>query len=265
MPRLNANLTLLFNEVAFPERFRAAADAGFKAVEFLFPYAWPAEEIKQWLDEAELELVLFNAPPGDWEAGERGLGCHPDQVDKFKESIGLALEYAQVLKPRCLHIMAGLSPKYFAAEEARQTLLSNLDWAAQCCDEFGVQALIEPLNLLDNPGYFLHDFDDAIRLISDLRLMGKAAPKLQFDIYHCAKIYGEVLPWIKKTAREIKHFQIADPSQRDEPNPLNLPLSEIFQLIDSDVPGAFVGCEYFPSKGTLEGLKWTVLYESTSF
>jgi hydroxypyruvate isomerase len=265
MPRLNANLTLLFNEVAFPERFKAAADAGFKAVEFLFPYAWPALDIKEWLDEANLELVLFNAPPGDWNAGERGLACHPDHVDEFKENVELALDYAKALKPRCLHIMAGLSPKNFTAEEARQTLLCNLDWATHRCDEAGIQALIEPLNLGDNPGYFLHDFDDAIRLISDLRLMGKTAPKLQFDIYHCAKIYGDVLPWIKKTAGEIEHFQIADPLHRHEPNPVNLPLSEIFHLIDSEVPGVFVGCEYFPSKDTFRGLGWVEAYESTSF
>ena len=265
MPRLAANLTLLFNEVAFPDRFQAAADAGFKAVEFLFPYEWPAGDIKACLDEAGLELVLFNSPPGDWEAGDRGSACDPRRMAEFRKSILLALDYAKILQPRCLHIMTGLTPVDVSKEQARECLLTNLAWATDLCSKEGVRALIEPLNLQDNPGYFLSDFGDAMALIEETKARGAIAPMLQFDIYHCAKIHGDVLDWLKRTAGEIGHFQIADPFKRQEPNPENLPLGQIFQTIDQLAEGTFLGCEYFPKESTQAGLVWTKSQPLISF
>ena len=265
MPRLAANLTLLFNELPFPERFDAAAAVGFKAVEFLFPYEHSAREVKEWLEAAGLEMVLFNAPPGDWEAGERGLACHPERRSEFEDSIELALEYATVLQPKNIHIMAGLTPASKSQVDASDTLLNNMTWATKRLHEAEVQALIEPLNLDDNPGYFLSDFNQAFGVIRQIKDAGFLAPKLQFDIYHCAKTHGEVLPFLETARSEIDHFQIADPLARNEPDPTNLPLDRIFEFLDLHVAEAFVGCEYFPQKSTKAGLKWIKSCKSASF
>ena len=256
MPRLAANLTLLFNELPFPERFKAAADAGFRAVEFLFPYEWPAEDVKRWLEEAKLELALFNAPPGNWAAGDRGLGCDPSKISEFQALIDQSLDYASVLEPKSLHVMAGLQPGSISRDEAVACFKENMAWTAKRMESLKVQPLIEPLNLDDNPGYLLSDFDEALTMIQSVEDLAGKGFRFQFDIYHCAKTHGDVMQCLNKVGDKIGHLQIANPNGRNEPDTQSLPLNEIFTAIERLDTELFVGCEYFPKTDTLSGLSW---------
>lgn len=255
MPRFAANLSLMFTEHAFLDRFAAAAEAGFAAVEFLFPYDHPAEEIRQRAKAAGVEIVLFNLPPGDWAAGERGLAVFPERAEAFSAGLRRALDYAGVLGVPRLHLMAGIAAANdkVAAERYRRALAEAADAAAPA----GIDILIEPLNRRDMPGYFLNDFDVAAAIIDDLE---RPNVKLQFDIYHRQILHGDVVTGLRRHASIIGHVQTASVPLRHEPGTGELDDHHVFGVLDAMGYAGHVGCEYRPRNGTVEGLGWMTRY-----
>lgn len=256
MPQFAANLSMLYPEHAFLDRFAAAAADGFTGVEYLFPYDHPAQEIAARLQAHGLQQVLFNAPPGNWDAGERGLACLPGREDDFRAGITRALQYAQVLACPRIHVMAGLVPAGTTREALRPTYVANLRWAAAEAARQGVDLLVEPINTRDIPGFFLNRQDDAHALLAEI---GASNVKVQFDLYHCQIVEGDVAMKIRQwlpTGR-VGHFQIAGVPQRHEPDLGELNAAYLFEVID-EVSAAcgwqgWVGCEYRPARGTLPG------------
>lgn len=247
MPRFAANLSMMFTEHPFLERFDAAAAAGFEAVEFLFPYAYPATEVRGALDRNGLNLALFNAPPGDWEAGERGLASLAGRRADFRASIGQAMEYVSVLRPGRLHIMAGLAQ----GPEARQQYIDNLGWAAE---EAGAQRLcIEPINSRDMPGYHVNNSADAV---SVLEVVGAANLGLQFDLYHAQIMEGDLTRRMAALMPHIAHIQIAGVPDRHEPDEGEVNYRHLYAAMDRLGYDGYVGCEYRPAGRTEEGLDW---------
>ena len=264
MPQFAANLSMLYPELDFLDRFEAAARDGFKAVEFLFPYAYEARELAARLKAHGLQQVLFNMPPGDWDKGERGLACRPGREAEFREGVGHALAYAQVLACPRIHVMAGQLPAGTERDAVRPTYVDNLRWAAAQADKQGVQLMIEPINTRDIPGFFLNRQDHAHELIAEI-----AAPnvKVQMDLYHCQIVEGDVAMKIRQylpTGR-VGHFQIAGVPERHEPDIGEMNYPYLFQVIDevSRQCGwtGWIGCEYRPARGaqpggTSAGLGW---------
>ena len=249
MPRFAANLSFLFTEVAFLDRFEAAARAGFKAVEFLFPYAYDPAEIRARLDATGLELALFNLPPGHWDKGERGYAAISGREDEFAHSVHVALQYAETLACRRLHVMSGLRQ-----HGARfDTLVPNLRLAADWAAEDGVNLLVEPINTRDMPGYLLNVTDDARWLIGEV---GRPNVRLQLDLYHRQMEEGGVADAIAEFAPLVGHYQIASPPDRGEPDAGEIDYAAAFRQIDATGYDGFVGCEYRPRAGTLAGLGW---------
>jgi hydroxypyruvate isomerase len=253
MPRFAANLSMMFTEVPFLDRFERAAAAGFEAVEFLFPYAWPAAEIKARLDAHGLRLVLHNLPPGNWEAGERGLACLPDRVSEFRRSVALALDYAVVLGVPQLHCMSGIAPADVAEAALRDTYLSNLHFAADALKQAGVKALIEPINHFDIPGIYLHRNAQAIELMDELQSDNLF---LQYDIYHAQRSEGELAATLERLVPRIAHIQMADNPGRHEPGSGEINFDFLFAHLDRIGYAGWVGCEYRPAAGTEGGLGW---------
>lgn len=264
MPRLAANLSMLYPEHAFLDRFEAAARDGFRAVEFLFPYEHEPRELASLLRGNGLQQVLFNAAPGQWGAGERGLACVPGREQEFREGISLALRYADVLGCPRLHVMAGLAPQGAARSELEATYVANLRWAAPLAAASGVDLLLEPINTRDIPGFFLNRQDEAHALVQRI---GAPNVKVQMDLYHCQIVEGDVAAKIRHylpTGR-VGHFQIAGVPQRNEPDTGELNYGYLFDVID-EVSAAcgwegWVGCEYRPARGaqaggTTAGLTW---------
>jgi 2-dehydrotetronate isomerase len=251
MPRFAANLSMMFTELAFPERFRAAADAGFDAVEFLFPYDYPAEDIAEWCRVAGVEQVLFNLSPGKWEAGERGLAALPGRKAEFRQSVRTALDYAEIIGTSRLHMMAGIADPSDPAHRA--CYREQLCYAADAAAEQGAAIMIEPINRRDMPGYFLDDFDRAAGLTDSL---GRSNVRLQFDIYHRQILRGDVLTGLKSLMPLIGHVQIASVPARNEPGSGELDDFRILRTLDELGYEGFVGCEYRPMAGTLDGLGW---------
>ena len=264
MPRFAANLSMLYPELAFLERFEAAARDGFKGVEFLFPYEWEAREIAARLKSNDLEQVLFNGPPGDWKAGERGMACLPGREAEFRDGIARALGYAQALACPRIHVMAGLVAAGQEREALRPTYVANLRWAAREAAKQGIAVLIEPINTRDIPGFFLNRQDHAHELIADI---GADNVQVQMDLYHCQIVEGDVATKIRQylpTGR-VGHFQIAGVPQRHEPDLEELNYAYLFDLIDEVSAQCgwqgWVGCEYRPARGarasgTTDGLGW---------
>jgi len=264
MPRFAANLSMLYNEHGFLDRFAAAAKDGFQAVEYLFPYAFEASELAQRLADHSLQQVLFNAPPGNWDAGERGLACLPDREAEFRRGIGQALAYAEALNCPRVHVMAGLAP--LGAERARlqATYEANLAWAAEQAATSGTQVLIEPINTRDIPGFFLNRQDEAHRVV---QAVGAANLKVQMDLYHCQIVEGDVAMKIRQylPSGRVGHIQIAGVPERHEPDIGELNFRYLFGVID-EVSAAcgwdgWIGCEYRPARGaqpgaTSAGLGW---------
>ncbi|MBI1218475.1 MAG: TIM barrel protein [Rhodobacteraceae bacterium] len=251
MPRFAANLTMMFTEHPFMDRFAAAAAAGFDAVEFLFPYAFPPEQIADQLQGHGLTQALFNLPPGDWEAGDRGLAALPDQRDEFRASVATALTYAAATGVARLHVMSGHADRTDPAAVA-----AYRDSLAYLCDTAGAAGLdvvIEPINRRDMPGYFLNDFPFAADLIADLGLPNL---KLQFDIYHRQILHGDVLTGLRALMPIIGHVQIAAVPDRHEPGTGELDDFRILRALDSLGYTGFVGCEYRPAGETVAGLGW---------
>ncbi|MGC1533989.1 MAG: 2-oxo-tetronate isomerase [Bradyrhizobium sp.] len=251
MPRFAANLTLMFNEVPFLDRFEAAAKAGFTAVEFLFPYAYPAEEIGKRLQDNGLTQALFNLPPGNWDAGEKGFAALPERFDDLKQSLVIALPYAKATSVKRLHLMAGLAdrkdPKAVAA------FRTSVTWAAEFFAPHGIDVVLEPLNARNTPNYFLNDFGFARDQINDLKIPNL---KLQFDIYHCQILHGDVTMRMREMMPIIGHIQIASIPSRHEPDGEELNYPFLFAELDRVGYAGFVGCEYNPRGKTTDGLAW---------
>ena len=247
MPRFAANLSMMFTEHAFLDRFAAAADAGFEAVEYLFPYDYPAEDIRARLDAAGLKQALFNCPPGDWNAGERGMAAIPGREQEFRETIEKALRYAEIIRPDRLHVMAGNA----AGKGAQATYIDNLSWAA---DRAGAwQLVIEPINTRDMPAYFLNRSDQAVAIIETV---GAANLQLQFDLYHAQIMEGDLTRRLEKLIGHIGHIQIAGVPDRHEPDDGELNLAHLMAALDRLGYRGWVGAEYRPAGRTEDGLGW---------
>lgn len=249
MPRFAANLSFLFTEVPFLERFAAAAAAGFRAVEFMFPYAWPADDIAGRLSAAGLRNVLFNVAQGDWAAGERGIAALPGRTGEFIDAIGTGLRYAASLQCPQLHVMAGL----IEHGARRDTFVANLAAAADLAARSGVTLLIEPINTKDMPGYFLTAIEDAREIIAEV---GKPNVGLQLDLYHRQVMRGDARDALREFAGITRHIQIASPPDRGEPDQGELDYAAIFRDIDAGGYSGWVGCEYKPRGRTADGLQW---------
>ncbi|HCE08532.1 MAG TPA: hydroxypyruvate isomerase [Oxalobacteraceae bacterium] len=253
MPKLAANLTMLFNEVEFLDRFGAAAKAGFRGVEFLFPYSYHADQIADRLNMFQLDLVLHNLPAGNWEAGERGIACHPNRVGEFQEGVEEALRYAKVLGVKQLNCLVGITPPGVSADSAHETVVGNLKFAAAKLKEAGIRLLIEPINTFDIPGFYLSHTKQAVDLIKDT---GSDNLFVQYDIYHMQRMEGELANTIKANLPLIKHVQLADNPGRFEPGTGEINYRYLFGLLDEIGYDGWIGCEYKPKAGTVEGLGW---------
>jgi hydroxypyruvate isomerase len=253
MPKFAANLTMLFNEVPFLDRFEHAAKAGFDAVEFLFPYAWSAAEIKQRLDDNGLKLVLHNLPAGDWDAGERGIACHPDRVNEFRSGVARAIGYAQTLGVGQLNCLAGKAPDGVAEPALRETFIDNLQFAAAELRKAGLKLLIEPINTYDIPGFYLNRTLQAAGILVEV---GADNAFIQYDIYHAQRMEGELAATIQKVLPRIGHVQLADNPGRNEPGTGEINYPFLFGLLDRIGYHGWIGCEYKPAKSTEAGLGW---------
>lgn len=253
MPRFAANLSMLFTEVPFLDRFERAARAGFEAVEFLFPYAHTVQEIKERVDAHGLQIVLHNLPAGDWEAGERGIACHPDRVDEFRAGVAKAVTYGHALGVPQLNCLAGKAPAGADAALLRRTFVDNLRFAAGQLKEAGIRLLIEPINTYDIPGFFLSRTDQALAIIDEV---GSDNLFLQYDIYHAQRMEGELANTIARHLPRIAHIQLADNPGRHEPGSGEINYPWLFRHIDGLGYAGWIGCEYKPAAGTREGLGW---------
>lgn len=251
MPRFAANLSTLFTELPFLERFAAARSAGFVAVECQFPYAAPAHEVARALADCGLPLVLHNLPAGDWAGGERGMACHPGREAAFRDSLALALDYARTLGCPRLNCLVGRQPDGVPHDAAWATLVANLRHAAGVAAAQGVGLLIEPLNRFDVPGFFIHRTDQALALIDEV-----ASPhlRLQYDLYHAQRSEGELAATLARHLPRIGHLQIADNPGRHEPGTGEIHYPYLFARIDALGWAGYVGCEWLPRDGTLAGL-----------
>lgn len=257
MPRFAANLSMMYTEHAFLDRFAAAAADGFKAVEYLFPYEHAAPEIRARLDANGLTQALFNAPPGDWNAGERGMAALPGREADFRDAFGHALEYAAVIGNDKVHVMAGLLPAGADRARHRASYLENLAHAARAAAAQGITVLIEPINTRDMPGYFLNRQDDGQAICKEV---GAANLKVQFDCYHCQIVEGDLAVKLKRDFAGIGHIQIAGVPERHEPDLGELNYPYLFEVIDGLGYDGWIGCEYRPRAGTSAGLGWLKPY-----
>lgn len=253
MPKFAANLTLMYNECDFLDRFVAAAADGFKGIEFLFPYSFTAGDIQVRLNDNGLAQALFNCPPGDWATGERGIASLPGREGEFKRGVEQALDYARVLGNTRLHVMAGLIQPGQDRARHRAVYLENLAYAAQQASAHGITILIEPINTRDMPGYFLSRQDDAHAICREIGLPNL---KVQFDLYHCQIVEGDIATKMRRNIAGIGHMQIAGVPERHEPDIGELNYPYLFQLMDELGYEGWVGCEYRPKAGTTEGLRW---------
>ncbi len=258
MPRFAANLTMLFTEEPFLNRFALARVGGFKAVEFLFPYPYSKEEIKSHLNTYALELVLHNLPAGDWDAGERGIACHPDRVEEFRSGVAKAIEYASFLNVRQLNCLAGKAPAGVDSKVLRDTFVSNLKYAAEQLAKVNIKLLIEPINTFDIPGFYLSSTQQAIEIMDEV---GSDILYLQYDIYHAQRMEGEIANTIQKYLTRIAHIQIADNPGRNEPGTGEINYDFLFEFLDRIGYKGWIGCEYKPLKNTAAGLGWMHRYE----
>ncbi len=253
MPQFAANLTMLFNEHPFMDRFEIAAESGFKAVEFLFPYAYKASEIRQKLDQNNLRLVLHNLPAGDWDEGERGIACLPDRMDEFKASVAKAIEYAKVLGVSQLNCLAGKAPTGLSQELLRATLIANLRYAAVELKKVNIKLLIEPINTFDIPGFYLSKTQQALDILNEV---GADNVYIQYDIYHAQRMEGELSKTLEENISRIAHIQLADNPGRHEPGTGEINYAYLFKLIDRIGYQGWIGCEYKPATQTQSGLDW---------
>ena len=253
MVKFAANLSMLFTEVPFPERFAAAAQSCFKGVEYLFPYALPKQDIVERLQANELTQVLFNLPAGNWDAGERGIACHPDRTGEFQEGVGKTIEYAKALDCAQVNCLAGIAPKNGSVDLCHKTLVDNLRFAAGQLKAAGIRLIAEPINTYDIPGFFLNRSAQAIALFDDV---GSDNLALQYDIYHMQRMEGELAKTIERLLPRIGHIQIADNPGRNEPGTGEINYPYLFNLLDTAGYKGWIGCEYRPRTTTTGGLTW---------
>lgn len=253
MPKLAANLTMLFTEVPFLDRFAAAKQAGFKYVEFLFPYEHPAEKVKKALDNNGLQVVLFNLPSGNWAAGDRGIGANPDRVEEFRAGVKTAISYAQVLGAPRMNCLAGKVVPGRSREEHRKTLVENLRFAADALGEIGLNVLVEHINPFDVPGFFVNRVQDALDVIAEAN-----RPNLyvQYDIYHAQRTEGNLIQLLREHLLKIDHIQIADNPGRHQPGTGEINFPFVFAEIDKLGYNGFIGLEYIPTPDTVKSLSW---------
>lgn len=253
MPKFAANLSMLFNEVEFLERFKAAADAGFKGVEYLFPYAFEKDALVEQLQKHGLTQVLHNLPAGNWDGGERGIACHPDRVGEFQEGVGRAIEYGTALGCKQINCLAGIAPEGVSDDALRTTFVDNLRFAAPRLKEAGIRMLVEPINTYDIPGFYLNRTDQAISILDDV---GSDNLFVQYDIYHAQRMEGELANTIEKYLPHIAHIQLADNPGRHEPGTGEINYAWLFRFIDKVGYDGWIGCEYKPAGETGAGLGW---------
>ncbi|MDI9243972.1 hydroxypyruvate isomerase [Marinobacter sp. CHS3-4] len=254
MPVFAANLSMLFTEVDFPERFRLAAEAGFKGVEYLFPYSWSPHELKQGLDENGLSQVLFNLPPGNWDAGERGIACLPERREEFRAGVDQAIRYAKALDCRQLNCLAGLRPPELDESEAWKTLVSNVAYAAEKLSAEGITLCLEAINSrVDMPRFFL---DTSSRVMQVIEEVDADNVKLQYDIYHMQIMEGDLIRTLECLLPWIGHIQFADNPGRHEPGTGEIHFPRVFEALDRIGYKGWVGAEYRPSGTTADSLGW---------
>jgi hydroxypyruvate isomerase len=252
MPNFAANLTMLFNEVPFLDRFEAAARAGFRGVEYLFPYDFAPTDLAARLRQHGLTQVLHNLPAGNWGAGERGIACHPDRVQEFADGVTRAIDYATALGCRQVNCLAGIVPAGVTEAAARATFVSNLKAAAPRLAGAGIRLIIEPINTRDIPGFFLSGTRQALAIIDDVG----ADIGLQYDVYHMQIMEGDLAKTIERHLPRIAHMQIADPPSRNEPGTGEINYGFLLNWIDRLGYSGWIGLEYKPAGGTEEGLRW---------
>lgn len=253
MLRFSANLSTLFGEVDFLDRFQRAAAAGFRAVECQFPYQWPKEALAEKLERHNLELVLHNIPPGDLSAGERGITCLPGRTTEFQESVGRAIEYAGYLKCPRLNCLAGIPPADMPAEEIRRVLVENLRFAAAALQRAGITLLVEALNSIDVPGFYLATSGQAFDLLDEVNHPNL---KFQYDIYHMQIMEGDLTRTVRENLHRIGHIQLADNPGRHEPGTGEINFRNLLPAIDEAGYDGWFGCEYRPAGVTEAGLDW---------
>ena len=253
MPRFAANLSMLFTEAPFIERFERAARAGFREVEFLFPYAHPIAELKAVLAAHDLSVVLHNLPAGNWDAGDRGMACDPARVAEFRDGVAIGVEYASALGSPNLHCMAGKAPAGVPDAALRQTFVANLRYAAGEAKKKGLKLLIEPINHFDIPGYYISRSNQALGIIDEV---GADNLYLQYDIYHMQRMEGELAATMAKHLDRIAHIQLADNPGRNEPGTGEINYPFLFAHLDKIGYRGAIGCEYKPATTTEAGLGW---------
>lgn len=253
MPKLAANLSMLFTEYYFLDRFKAAADAGFKGVEYLFPYNRDANELAELLEKNNLKQVLFNLPAGDWRAGDRGISCDPERISEFREGVDVAIEYANALGCEQCNALAGLLPEGVSPEQAHETLVANLKYAADRMQTAGVRLVAEAINTRDMPGFFLKSSAQGFALVDEVN---SANFGFQYDCYHMQIMEGNLSATIAANLDKIKHIQIADTPGRHEPGSGEINYRFLLKYLDEIRYNGWVGCEYIPEAYTKDGLGW---------
>ena len=257
MPKFAANLTMLFNEVDFLDRFEVAAHAGFKGVEYLFPYGHDKDTLAERLQAHGLVQVLHNLPGGNWDAGDRGIACHPDRVSEFQEGVGKTIEYASALGCNQVNCLAGIVRKGVASEKLHETFVANLKFAAAKLKEAGITLLIEPINTRDIPGFYLCHIAQAREIIHEV---GSDNLRLQYDIYHMQIMEGDLTHTIEANLDVIGHMQLADNPGRNEPGTGEINYPFLFSALHRMGYQGWIGCEYKPRTTTEEGLGWVRPY-----
>jgi hydroxypyruvate isomerase len=253
MPKFAANLSMLFTEVPFLERFKNASSFGFKAVEFQSPYSISAHEIKQELDQLQLEVVLHNLPSGNWDAGERGIACLPDRIEEFRMGVAKAIEYAQILGAPQVNCLAGIAPAGEDFAKLQATFISNLEYASAELKKENIRLLIEPINTFDIPDFYLSRTQQALEI---LREVNSDNLFIQYDIYHAQRMEGDLANTLEKYLSNIGHLQIADNPGRNEPGTGEINYRNLFKIIDKIGYKGWIGCEYKPLNKTESGLAW---------
>ncbi|MGH8697399.1 MAG: hydroxypyruvate isomerase [Burkholderiales bacterium] len=253
MPRFAANISFLFTEVDFLQRFQAARQAGFGAVEFHFPYPYEHAALAAAVKEAGVEVVLFNLPPGDWEKGERGIACHPDRSAEFRDGVAKAIAYARTLKCPRVNCLAGLAPKDADPERLRATFVENLRYAAAAFANEGVTLVMEPINPRTIPGFYLNTTRQSLDI---MRAVGAANLRIQYDIFHMQIVEGDLAKTIETNLANIGHIQFADVPDRHEPGTGEVNFDFLFDWIDRVGYAGWIGAEYVPAKGTVASLGW---------
>ena len=257
MPKFAANVSFLFTEVDFLKRFEAARKAGFRAVEFHFPYPYEHAALEAAVKQAGVEIVLFNLPPGNWEKGERGIACHPDRAAEFREGVAKAIDWARTLKCPRVNCLAGIAPRDAEPSEVHATFVANLRFAAKALGDAGVTLVMEPVNPRTVPGFYLNTTKQALDII---REVGSDNLKIQYDIFHMQIVEGDLTKTIESNLAQIGHIQFADVPDRHEPGTGEVNFDFLFGWIDRVGYQGWVSAEYVPAKGTLEGLGWLKKY-----